>query len=243
MDRHPPPFEARGTALFLDLDGTVAEIAARPGDVGPDPERNSVLRALVEFMGGRVVVLTGRALDEADRILDGAVVQVAAVHGLVRRISRDTVVSVRPSPRLSQAKAVLHALAESQEGLLLEDKGSSVALHYRQAPETGPVVRDVAQRLAKVTGLVLQNGAMVSELRTAGPNKGDSLKTFMASPLFAGTLPVAIGDDLTDEDAFAAAEEMGGYGILVGPHRSTHARYTLASVADVLAWLGRGLRP
>lgn len=236
-DSPPPRLDPHRCALFLDLDGTLAELAARPDDVVPLQERTGLLRGLVETMNGRVAVLTGRALSEADRILEGAVVPVAAVHGLVRRVSQGTVVSVLPSAKLPQAKAALDALAADHHGLLVEDKGASVALHYRQAPEAGPAVRSAAEQLARICGLVLQEGAMVSELRTAGPNKGDSLKAFMACAPFIGSTPVAIGDDLTDEDAFAAAEALGGYGILVGALRPTRARFRLGSVTEVLAWL------
>jgi trehalose 6-phosphate phosphatase len=236
-DSPPPRLDLDRSALFLDLDGTLAELAPRPDDVVPLQERTGILRGLVEAMHGRVAVLTGRALGEADRILEAAVVPVAAVHGLVRRVSEDTVVSVLPSAKLPHAKAMLDALAADHEGLLVEDKGASVALHYRQAPEAGPAVRSAAEQLAKASGLILQEGAMVSELRTPGPNKGDSLKAFMAFPPFAGSIPIAIGDDLTDEDAFAAAEALGGYGILVGGLRPTRARFRLGSVPEVLAWL------
>ena len=236
----PPNLDRDRCALFLDLDGTLADLAPRPDDVIPLHERTGILRRLVESMDGRVAVLTGRALSEADRILESAVVPVAAVHGLVRRLSPGTVVSVLPSPNLSQAKVTLDALAADHPGLLVEDKEASVALHYRLAPEARATVRDTTEQLSRALGLVLQEGAMVSELRTAGPNKGDSLRAFMAWPPFTGAVPVAIGDDLTDEDAFAAADALGGYGILVGEPRPTRARYRLGSVAEVLAWLNPG---
>lgn len=239
-NRAPPPLDPAKAALFLDLDGTLAEIAPRPGDVGPVERRTQLLRRLVRGMDGRVAVLTGRPLDEADRILGGAVAAVAAVHGLVRRAPDGTVISFRPSADLHRARCKLEAVAQAHPGLLVEDKGFSIALHYRQAPEAEELVRRTAEQLAGATDLILQNGAMVSELRTAGPHKGDSLKSLLAIEPFAGRRPVMIGDDLTDEDAFAAAEEMGGYGVLVGAPRETRARYGLAGVTDVLEWLESG---
>jgi trehalose 6-phosphate phosphatase len=227
-------------ALFLDLDGTIAEIAARPGDVGPSARRSGILNALSNALSQRVAVLTGRTLKEADRILDGSVTPVAAVHGLVRRMPGGGVVQFLPSPELSHAKQSLTDLAQTDSGLLIEDKGASVALHYRQAPASERAARMTVQQISRATGLVVQEGAMVSELRTPGPHKGDSLKAFLSEPPFAGYMPVMVGDDLTDEHAFAAAAEAGGYGILVGPARSTCARYGLGSVAEVLAWLDVG---
>jgi trehalose 6-phosphate phosphatase len=233
----PPPLDRARTALFLDLDGTVAEIAPRPDDVGPEPRRTALLHELIRTMDGRVAVLTGRTLEEADRILDGAVAAVAAVHGLVRRGPGGDMVSILPSPRMPQATQALNALAQARPGLMVEEKGVSVALHYRQAPDAAAVVREAAGRLAQATGLVLQDGSMVSELRTEGPHKGDSLTALMGEAPFAGCVPVMVGDDLTDEHAFAAAAALGGYGVLVGPSRPSHARYRLDSVGGVLEWL------
>jgi trehalose 6-phosphate phosphatase len=240
--RPPPPLDRR-TALFLDLDGTLAEIAPRPDDVRPLPRRTRTLRSVADALEGRVAVLTGRTLEDADRILDGAAPCVAAIHGLVRRMPWGAVVSAQPSPALAQARRSLQALVDAHEGLLLEDKGASLALHYRQAPAAGPAVRKAAERLALATGLVLQDGAMVAELRTAGPHKGDSLRAYLSHPPFAGARPVMVGDDLTDEDAFAAAEALGGWGVLVGAPRPTRARYGLATVGEVLAWLEQGTAP
>jgi trehalose 6-phosphate phosphatase len=232
-----PPLQFDEVALFLDLDGTLAPIASTPDEVGPDPRRTESLRALVRKMGGRVAVLTGRRLDEADRILGGAVAAVGALHGLERRTSDGRVLGWKPSDGLPQVRVELAALAGTREGLLMEDKGASVALHYRNAPEAEIEVRRTTGRLARAFGLVQQNGSMVSELRTPGPNKGDALRAFMAEPPFVGRLPLVVGDDLTDEDAFAVADEMGGYGVLVGLPRASRARYGLGSVAEVLAWI------
>ena len=83
---------------------------------------------------------------------------------------------------------------------------------------------------------------MVCELRTIGPNKGDSLRSFLEQHPFLGCTPVMVGDDLTDEHAFEVAEALGGYGVLVGPPRPSHARYRLGTTAAVLAWLESGFR-
>jgi trehalose 6-phosphate phosphatase len=232
----PPPLDFGQTALFLDLDGTIAEIAPRPDGVGPNPMRTHALGLLDRALAGRLAVLTGRTLDEADRILERTVISVAAVHGLVRRMPDGAIVASPAAPALAEVKPALLALA-AQYGLMVEDKGASVTMHYRQTPAAEHAVRELADRIAHATGLVVQNGSMVSELRTAGPDKGDSLRTFLADPRFAGAIPVMVGDDLTDEHAFAAAAEMGGYGVLVGPPRLTCAQYGLATVAEVFAWM------
>jgi len=233
----PPPFD-RSAALFLDLDGTIAEIEPRPDQVAAAPMRSALLVELGRRMGGRVAILSGRTLDDVDRILEGSVAAVAAVHGLVRRRPDGSIEQTSPSPALEAARGVFTILAEAQRGLIVEDKTVSVTLHYRQVPQVEAAVCEAAERIATSSDLVLQQGAMVAELRTPGPTKGDCLRAFLAEPPFEGHAPVMVGDDLTDEHAFEAAKAAGGYGVLVGPERGTHASYRLETVADVLDWLG-----
>jgi trehalose 6-phosphate phosphatase len=236
----PPALDSKISALFLDLDGTIADIVARPHEVGPEAQLTGILERVVAFMDGRVAVLTGRSIEDADRILEGRVVSVGAVHGLVRRMPDGTISATAGPVELLEAKRQLLAFARALPGVIVEDKGLSVALHYRQVPHAASAVSAAAGRIARAAGLVVQAGSMVSEVRTAGPDKGDSLKAFLDATPFAGFMPVMVGDDLTDECAFAAAEELGGYGILVGPPRASVARYRLASVAAVRSWLAGG---
>lgn len=241
MDRtpleRPPALDLGRVALFLDLDGTIAEIAPQPGDVGPLAARTALLLRLGERLDGRLAILTGRTLQDADRILDGSVTTAAAVHGLVRRDPAGAVETSAPSPGIAAAREALQALAMSRPGLVLEEKELSLALHYRHAADSAEGVLDATRRIADSHGLSVQAGAMVSELRTPGPHKGDALRDLMAAPPFAGFTPIMVGDDLTDETAFTAAADLGGWGVLVGPPRSTAARSRLDGVSDVMTWL------
>jgi trehalose 6-phosphate phosphatase len=238
----PPALDLRAVALFLDLDGTIAAMEPQPGDVGPLPTRTALLRRLGEQLDGRLAVLTGRTLEDVDRILEGSVTPAAAVHGLVRRDPAGIVETSDPSPGIAAARVALQSLAEARPGLVLEEKQLSLALHYRHAVDSAEGVLDATRRIAETHGLALQAGVMVSELRTPGPHKGDALRGLMDEPLFAGFTPIMVGDDITDESAFAAAGDLGGWGILVGPPRPTAARYRLDGVGAVLAWLEEGLR-
>jgi trehalose 6-phosphate phosphatase len=240
-DPSPPLLDLKGAALFLDLDGTLAPLAARPSEVGPDRRRSALLRALVARMNGRVAILSGRPLAEVDRILEGSVHTVAAVHGLDRRGQGADHSPPSAHPALSQVTAAFRALAATTPGLLVEDKGVSAALHYRLAPEAAGAALALAERLAAQTGLGLQPGHMVIELRGPGPDKGDSLRHFMQTPPFLGAIPIVVGDDLTDEPAFVAARSLGGLGVLVGPPRQSAATRRLADVDAVLAWLEAAL--
>ena len=233
----PPALDPARTALFLDLDGTLAPIAEQPRDVRPSPERTRLLKSAGERLEGRLAVISGRALADIDSILQGSVMAAAAVHGLVRRNVRGSVFSRRPHPALNAARISLDWMVD-QPGLLVEDKGLGFAVHYRRAPDREAEVLAACRRVAEVSGLSLQLGHMVAELRTPGPNKGDSVRAFMAEQPFAGAVPVFVGDDLTDEDGFIAATALGGFGVLVGEQRQTAARHGLNDVDAVLAWLG-----
>jgi trehalose 6-phosphate phosphatase len=233
----PAPLEPAAAALFLDLDGTLAPIEPRPDAVGPDPRRSRILKRLQAALGGRLAVVSGRSLADVDRILEGVVACVSGVHGLERRTSRGEVLRAAPHPGLEAARQALAAFAAVRPGLMVEDKGLSLALHYRRAPGAGPAARAEASRLAERLGLAVQHGDMVAEARTPGADKGQALAAFMAEPPFTGFRPVFVGDDLTDEHAFARATELGGFGVLVGPERASAARYRLEGVAEALDWL------
>ena len=233
----PPAIEPGRDALFLDLDGTLAAIRPHPGDVGPEARRTELMRRLGERLSGRVAVVTGRSLEEADRILDGACGPLAAVHGLVVRGPDGALDAPEASAAVAQAHQALTDFAEGHDGLLVEDKGVSVGLHYRAAPDLQGEAERLGHDLAERHGLSAQPGDMVFELRQPGANKGSAVRRLMALDEFAGARPIFVGDDLTDEDGFAAAQELGGYAVLVGPREPSGADYGLADVEAVFAWL------
>jgi trehalose 6-phosphate phosphatase len=237
----PEPLDLRASALFLDLDGTLASFAQRPQDVGPIASRSSLLRTLEGRMEGRLAVISGRTIADVDRILDGAVTTVAGVHGLEQRWPDGRIERPDPAPGMAAAREVFESLKAQIPGLLIEDKALSLAIHFRAAPDAYAEVLTVAQTIAAQTGLVIQNGELVVELRGLGPRKGDALNAFMRIPPFSGARPLFVGDDLTDEDGFSAASALGGEGVLVGPPRKTAARRSLDDVDAVIAWLAQSI--
>lgn len=228
-------------AVFLDLDGTLAAIAERPEDVVADPSRTGLLKSLNRALGGRLAIVSGRAVDDIDRIVEYAIPSVAGIHGLERRGPSGIFESAAPHPQLDRVCKILESFVRNRPALHLEFKTLGVALHYRQAPQAAAEVLSVARRLAWATGMKLQEGRMVVELRSPGADKGDTVREFMGLSPFKGATPIFVGDDVTDEDGFAATQELNGIGVLVGAWRETKASAQLRTVGDVHAWLASAL--
>jgi trehalose 6-phosphate phosphatase len=233
----PPPELLEGAALFLDFDGTLIELAAAPDAIEVPPRLGLLLGRLRDRLDGRVAIVSGRALAELQRYVPAADIAFSGSHGLELQLADGTRLPLDPPPGLDDVRERVRGFAGARPGLLVEDKPVGVALHYRQAPAEARPVADFMEKLAREERLVVQRGNMVVELRPPGADKGDAVRAFMREPLFRGARPVFVGDDLTDEHAFAAAAGMDGAGVLVGPARETVARYRLPSVAAVAQWL------
>lgn len=234
----PPPL-ADEAALFLDFDGTLAEIAPAPDAVCITPPMLDALAAVSRRLEGRLALLSGRPLSFLQALVPIPGLAMAGVHGLERLHPDGTVDAPAPHPGLQEARAALGQLVARQPRLVLEDKGLSIGLHYRNAPSLRAEATEIVLGLARSHGLAVQTGKMVLELRTPGADKGDALAAFMAQPPFAGHSPIFIGDDDTDEAAFRAAAELGGHGIRVGgPTPGSAAAYHLPDVQAVGSWLG-----
>lgn len=227
-------------ALFLDFDGVLVDIAPRPDAVRVAPMLPGLLRRLATRLGGRLAVVSGRPVAEIDDFLARATPYAVGLHGAESRGPKGPVNRLAPPPGIAPARVVLAAAVAAHPALYLEDKGLALALHWRGAPGLEDTARRAAERALAAGGasLKLQPGKMVAELKPAGVSKGTALAAMMREPPFAGATPMMLGDDLTDESAFAAAREMGGEGVLVGALRKTSARAQLADVGSVHRWLG-----
>ncbi|HWH17367.1 MAG TPA: trehalose-phosphatase [Allosphingosinicella sp.] len=238
----PPVSLLEGAALFLDFDGTLVELAETPGAISVSPGLVPLLRRLSERLSGRLAIVSGRAIADLERHLDCSGVAVSGSHGLELRLAGGAHIPLAGPVDLGEVRGKIERFAAQAPGLLVEVKPASVALHYRQAPGEAERVERFMAALAHKSGLALQPGKMVFELRPRGADKGDAVRAFMAEPEFGGARPLFVGDDLTDEDAFEAAAAMGGAGILVGPPRATAAEFRLADVRAVAAWLEQAAR-
>jgi trehalose 6-phosphate phosphatase len=233
----PPLFRLAPVALFLDFDGTLVELADAPGAIEVPRGLKPLLDRLADQLEGRLAIVSGRSIDDLERHLGGCAAVLSGSHGAELCYADGRRVPVAVPPGLAGAREEIHRFAEGSAGLLVEDKPAGVALHYRLAPGRERAVDEFVEDLAGRSGLALQRGKMVAELRPVGADKGAALRRLMAEPPFAGARPVFVGDDLTDEHAFEAAAALGGEGVLVGPPRSTAARWRLDDVAGVTAWL------
>lgn len=225
-------------SLFLDFDGTLVDLIDRPDEVLGDSELRTLLINLHSILEGRLAVVSGRSLAQLDAML-GPVAQIVALsgsHGIEHRWHGVSTQPHRPSA-LDHAAISMRAFADARPGVLVEEKTYGVALHYRQCPEAEQDALTVAQDIASGLALHLQNGKMMVELRAPGDDKGLAIRRLMGMPPMTGTSPIFIGDDWTDETGFAAAAELGGFGILVGPPRKTAATFGLTDPASVRAWL------
>jgi trehalose 6-phosphate phosphatase len=237
-----PPRPDPSWAYFLDIDGTLVRIAKSPGAVRVTPGVRRLIETLFRSTGGAVALITGRRIADVDRLFPGIRLAVAGQHGAERRggsagLYRHPV----PSPRLAAVQSRLAEIVGRHPGLVLEDKGLSLALHYRSAPQLGSYAHRLVRAMATPLGTAycVQAGKCVVEVRPTGKDKGTAIREFMKDPNFHGRTPIFLGDDATDEYGFAVVNRLGGHSVKVGPGR-TVARWRLPDVAGVRAWLQRG---
>jgi trehalose 6-phosphate phosphatase len=238
----PPPAPQPDWAYFLDVDGTLIDIADTPDAVHVDAALLDLIARLHRASGGAVALVSGRALADLQRRLGKLRLPLAGQHGLERRDAAGKL-HLHRAPRASKRaiKAALAPVLARHPGLLLEDKGLALALHYRLAPHLAAYAQRLMARLAADSGLQLQHGKRVAELKPAGVDKGTAVTAYLAEAPFEGRRPVFIGDDLNDEHAFAEVNRRGGVSIKVGRGASC-ARCRLRDVAAVRTWLMAALK-
>lgn len=241
--------DGRGWAWFLDLDGTLIDLAPRPGDVVCPPGLTATLAALDAGAAGALAIVTGRSADFAAALLGTRAFTIAGLHGAEIRLgARLGGGQLTAAPARPPAPAADHAAAAARAmpGVIFEDKGAAFALHFRLAPRMETRVAqamDEALALAGA-GYRLRPGKAVVELCPANADKGAALRRLMRHPAFRARRPFAAGDDLTDEAMFAAAEDLGGLSLRIGAgNGETRARHTLPSPAAMRELLSRMVQP
>lgn len=226
-------------ALFLDVDGTLLDLARDPTAVIVDTALRADLVRIGARLSGAVALLSGRPLAELDALLGWHGRAAAGLHGAELRGPDGSVHVTGDAAGFAQVRHQAVAAVAAVRGVLLEDKRRALALHFRRTPTARACAEAIARRLQLHAGNAweLQRGDHVIELKPAGVDKGRALATLLGEPPFHGRRPWMLGDDLTDEDAFVSANAHGGISVVVGPRRPTAARCALSGPPAVRAWL------
>lgn len=250
----PAPRDARALldnasprwALFLDVDGCLVDFEPAPEDVRIPADLLLTLEHLQHALGGALAIVSGRTLDDLDRLFAPLPLACAGQYGFERR-SVDGTLHGAPMPDAGDVAHVRRRcfeLATSLPGLRVEDKTVSFALHYREAPALADDVERAATAIAaEVPGrFEVQPGAMVRELKPVLTNKGNAVNLFRREAPFRERRPIFLGDDFADEAAFAVVNAAGGYSVCIGCERATLATHALPSPSAARAWLGELLQ-
>ncbi|AKC86106.1 trehalose-phosphatase [Pseudoxanthomonas suwonensis] len=235
----PPPLDD-ACALFLDVDGTLIEFSVDPSAVRVTAQVREAIGAISDRLRGAVALVSGRPLAQLDALFAPLRLPAAGLHGHQFRGDAAAAAAIPDdtSAFLHELHRAAAHLAAAHPGVLVEDKGVSIALHWRGAPHAAGAVSGFAsERIAGLPGYRLQPGDHVVEFVPEGSDKGRALERMMARPPFAGRVPVFIGDDLTDEYGFGAANRAGGWSVLVGPRVHSAATHALPDTRAVHAWL------
>jgi len=231
------PLVSDNTALLLDIDGTLLDLARTPDSVKVPKDLVRALEALTRRLSGALAFVSGRNLDSIDRLFLPFRPAAIGAHGAEMRgvdgsISRD-------QPLSDSVRQVFAGLANNIPGLLLEDKKSTLALHYRLAPEALPVLNSAMGKYAKLfeaEKLQILHGKAVIELRRQGVDKGSAVANLVRQQPFAGRTILFGGDDATDEDVFRILPRLGGHGFSVG-RKFPGAEHHFKSPRAVRDWL------
>jgi trehalose 6-phosphate phosphatase len=209
-------------ALLLDVDGTLLDIARAPDRVHVPDGLRDTLRRLSAATGGACAFVSGRPVADLDRIFAPLELPAVGAHGAQLRLPGERVRSLAP-PLPDMLRRDLAAVG-AQARALVEDKGLSLALHFRDVPEREADLRRAAQAAIAACPddqLVLLDGKAMIEVKRSGIDKGTGVAALMAEPPFRGRHPVFIGDDVTDVAVFEFLPRLGGTGFSVGrddPH-------------------------
>jgi trehalose 6-phosphate phosphatase len=234
------PQDIDNWALFLDIDGTLVPIAPDPWSAEPAPILPELLKSAAARLKDALAIVSGRELTSVMHVTSNAVHYLAGGHGAEFRFGENKPAQEAAHPEVGGLQVDLRPLIERYPALILEVKRAGIAVHYRQAPHLQDEVRRAMERVLATEarcGLALLQGDMVLEIRSPSHNKGTAVRRLMQEPPFHKRRPIFIGDDVSDEDAFAAVQAMDGIAVIVGPRRPTLATRELESPTDVLRLL------
>lgn len=234
------PSDLQHFAILLDVDGTLLDIAPTPQEVRVPVSLRETLFRMRRQLNGALALVSGRPLADLDHLF--APLQLSAIggHGAEMRLAGDgEAVARRATPLDPRFRERLKIVAARHRGIIVEDKEYSLALHYRLAPKEGLALGHDVRHECRDWGdplIEVLSGKAVMEIKHRGFNKGTAVRELMNHPPFAGRSPIFIGDDKTDEDAFAVVPEFSGVAISVG-RRFPGVQDCFKSPAEVREWL------
>lgn len=237
---HDIPCPPERLAVFLDFDGTLADIVEHPDDVHLPATTAKALAKLETRTSGAIAIVTGRPIAQIDALVDPLVLPVAGVHGMARRGFDGRLHSTQHDATLfAEIQTRLTRLHLELPGTMIEIKPGSIAFHYRRRPELAPTIAEtVHDLLGELEGLDILHGKMVVEVKAGHAHKGDAIRAFMTEAPFAGRVPLFAGDDVTDEFGFAAVRDLDGIAIKIGPGE-TAAEWRVDDPDRFREWLER----
>jgi trehalose 6-phosphate phosphatase len=227
-------------AILLDIDGTLLDLAPTPREVWVPPGLAETLSRLRERTSGALALVSGRSLNDIDLIFAPERFPAVGGHGAEMRISTDSeAVATHAPPMDKELKGRLAAIAKLSPGILLEDKGYSLALHYRLAPHAEKAIYEAVSLIrADLPNAPIEvlPGKCVCEIKQSGFDKATGVRELMTHAPFRGRRPIFIGDDVTDESVFAMMPDLAGLAFSVGRRAQGVTGY-FDEPRDVRAWL------
>ena len=213
------PLSRKSTALLLDIDGTLLDFAPTPREVWVDPDLLATLRSLHAALDGAVAFVSGRSVADIDLIFSPLLLPAVGGHGAEFRPDIDSNEGATPPPLPKLIKREFAMISKLGRGVLVEDKGYALALHYRLAPDKGPAVIEAVKKIGELLppdAVEVMHGKFVVEIKPAGLTKASGVHALMHEPAFAGRRPIFIGDDITDETVFPIIPDYHGRCFSVG---------------------------
>jgi trehalose 6-phosphate phosphatase len=209
-------------ALFLDIDGTLLDLAARPDDVVTPAGLVTTLARTEHKLDGALALISGRSIDDVDRLFSPLRLRVSGVHGAEMRL--DPSAPTTPTAAADLPQSLLNALRRAVEpfpGVFVENKRFSFTVHYRLAPSAERQVRNIVKQLVDSIPIAvdIMDAHYAIEIKSPCFDKGGAIAAFLSTSTFRGRTPVFVGDDTTDESGFALVTARGGLAYSVGRPR------------------------
>ncbi len=206
-------------ALFLDVDGTLLDLAARPDEVVTPAGLVTTLARTERKLAGALALISGRSIDDVDRLFAPLRLRASGVHGAEMRFDPDAPTTQTAGGDLPQSLlAALKRAVEPLPGVFVEDKRFSFALHYRLAPSAERPLRNIVKQLVDSIPIAVDvmDAHYAIEIKSPCFDKGGAIATFLSTATFRGRTPIFVGDDTTDESGFALVSARGGFAYSVG---------------------------